>query len=113
MPGAEEKPHFERSSFRIGTKIFATMTKDGAEAMVPVRPLIRCFELLGSQPEVFFSYGGWTQRHGSLGVRLSKADPQQLTALVREAWERLAPKPRARSDSRSARAKPQAAPKRH
>jgi hypothetical protein len=95
MPGAEEKPHFERSSFRIGTKIFATMTQDGAEAMVPVRPLLRCFELLGTQPEMFFSYGGWTQRHGSLGVHLAKADPRQLAELVHAAWERVAPKPKA------------------
>jgi hypothetical protein len=34
LPEAEEKPHFERTSFRVGRKIFATMTADGDEAMV-------------------------------------------------------------------------------
>jgi hypothetical protein len=89
MPDAVEVPHFERTSFRIGKKIFATMTRDGRQAMVPVRPLLRCFELLASNPKVFFSYGGWTQKHGSLGVHLAKADAKLLKGLVREAWERV------------------------
>ena len=89
MPGAVEVPHFERTSFRVGKKIFATMKRDGKEAMIPVRPLLRCFELLASKPKMFFSYGGWTQKHGSLGVHLAKADAKFLKGLVREAWERV------------------------
>ena len=34
LPEAHEAPHFERTSFRTGKKIFATMTRDGREAMV-------------------------------------------------------------------------------
>jgi hypothetical protein len=86
MPDAVELPHFQRTSFRAGKKIFATMTADGREAMVPVRPLVRCFELLESNPEVFFSYGGWTERHGSLGIRLPKVDAKLVADLVRDAW---------------------------
>src|SRR4051812_36984796 len=94
LRGSEEQPHFERTSFRVAKKIFATMTKDGGEAMIPVRPLTRCFELLESHPDAFFSYGGWTQRHGSLGIRLAAIDSALkplVETMMREAWTRIAP----------------------
>lgn len=92
MPDAHEEPHFERASFRAGKKIFATMTRDGSEAMVPVHPVEDCLALIELEPEVFFGYGGWTQRNGSLGVRLAKADAKRIGVLIREAFERIAPK---------------------
>ncbi len=92
MPGAHEEPHFHRTSFRIGKRIFATMTRDGDEVMVPVHPLKRCFALLKSKPEVFFSYGTWTERNGAIGIRLAKAEKKLLRSLVRDAWARLAAK---------------------
>lgn len=92
MPGAREEPHFQRTSFRVGKRIFATMTPDGREAMVPVHPLPRCMELLASDPKVFLEYGGWTKRLGSLGIRLELADAKLVAGLVRDAWARVAPK---------------------
>ena len=96
MTGSHEEPHFERASFRVGTKIFATMTTDGREAMVPVHPIPRCLALLESDPATYVDYGGWTRRLGSLGMRLAKADATFVEELVREAWERVAPTARAR-----------------
>jgi hypothetical protein len=92
MPESREEPHFERASFRIGKKIFATMTADGAEAMVRVRPRERLYALLREQPDTFFSYGGWTERLGSVGVRLKKADAALLRELVTDSWRSVAPK---------------------
>lgn len=92
LPGAHEEPHFERTSFRVAKKIFATATSDGREAMVPVKPPERAAAMIEAAPEVFFSYGHWTERHGSLGIRLSAIDPDLLRGLVLEAWERIAPK---------------------
>jgi hypothetical protein len=92
MPGASEAPHFERTSFRVGTRIFATMSADGREAMVPVKPVERCLEMLAEDPEVFIDHGGWTRRLGSLGVRLAKVDGRLLEDLVEAAWERVAAK---------------------
>jgi hypothetical protein len=103
MEGAEEKPHFERTSFRVGTKIFATMTADGSEAMIPVKPLAKCFALLEEEPERFFDYGGWTRRNGSLGIRLAKVDAKRVEPLLREAYERIAPSARRGSPRRSTR----------
>jgi hypothetical protein len=92
MPDAHEEPHFERTSFRVQKKIFATMTADGKEAMVPVKDPDLVQTLLASHAEVFFSHGGWTVRNGSLGVRLAKADPAMMKDLLTEAWKRIAPK---------------------
>ena len=92
MPDAHEAPHFERSSFRAGKKIFATMTADGAEVMVRVQPVDKCLALLSSDPKVFIDYGGWTRRNGSLGMRLKLVDSKLVALLVREAWAGVAPK---------------------
>jgi hypothetical protein len=78
MRDAEEKPHFDRTSFRAGKKLFATMAPDGSEAMVRIRSLKRVYELLSKYPRAFFDYGGWTWRNGALGIRLQKVDPKKL-----------------------------------
>ncbi len=91
LPGAHEEPHFERTSFRVGKKIFATMTPDGNEVMVRVSP-DGVEALLDQYPDVFFSYGGWTVRNGSLGVRLAKVSAAMMRELVIGSWKHAAPK---------------------
>lgn len=112
LAGAHEEPHFERSSFRVGKKIFATLTADGAEAMVKVQPIDRVEALLAGQPEVFFSFGGWTERHGSVGVRLARVHPELLAELLTLSWSAIAPRgtAAARSARASTAAKPTPAP---
>ena len=92
LPEATEAPHFERASFRVGKKIFATMTAAGDEAMVRVAPRPRLYALLKAQPDVFFSYGGWTERNGSLGVHLARVDAAQMRELVIASWRHVASK---------------------
>ncbi|HEY2743357.1 MAG TPA: MmcQ/YjbR family DNA-binding protein [Polyangia bacterium] len=92
LPDAIEAPHFARASFRVGKKIFATMTAAGDEAMVRVEPRQKLYALLKAQPDVFFSYGGWTERNGSLGIRLAKAEVAELRPLVVESWRHVASK---------------------
>ena len=92
LPEAVAAPHFERTSFRVGKKIFATMTPDGAEAMVKLSTKDGIDALLSSRPDVFFSHGTWTTRNGALGVRLGKASEAMLTELVIDAWKGIAPK---------------------
>ena len=91
FPDAHEEPHFERTSFRIGKKIFATMTPDGTEAMVRVDPA-GVDALLTTHPAVFFSYGGWTLRNGSLGIHLAKPDATMIGELLVDSWKHSAPK---------------------
>lgn len=92
LPEAHEEPHFERTSFRVGKKIFATMTADGTEAMVRVAPRERLYALLKSHSEVFFSYGGWTERNGSVGIKLARVDADLLRDLLIDSWRHIASK---------------------
>jgi hypothetical protein len=94
--GAHEKPHFDRASFRTKKGIFATL-KSGKEAMIVVRPVDKALALIEALPQQFFSYGGWTTKLGSLGVRLPAADPTLLGQLMREAWARVRAKPKRQS----------------
>jgi hypothetical protein len=102
--GAVELPHFERASFRIGKKIFATLAEKDDEAMVRIAPPARALELVAKKPATFFSYGHWTERMGALGVHLSKADERTLKPLVADAWSTLASQEK--SDARPRRTRP-------
>lgn len=68
------------------------MTSDGKEAMVRVAAPELRESLLQEQGEVFFSYGGWTERNGSMGVRLAKVDAKLMEELLTESWRAIAPK---------------------
>ncbi len=103
--GVSEAPHFHRTSFRVGTKIFATMTRDGREAMVRVRPAEKLEALLRGFPDVFFPYGGWTDRYGSLGIRLPAAPGRLVADLLRDAFVELEPR-RPRAPPSAPRRKP-------
>lgn len=92
LPEAREAPHFERTSFRVGKKIFATLTRDGREAMVKLPSPDDVEGLLSSYPGIFFSYGTWTTRNGALGVRLNKVKAALMQPLVVTAWRGIAPK---------------------
>lgn len=92
LPEAHEAPHFERTSFRVGKKIFATMTRDGREAMVKLPSPDDVEGLLSSYPETFFSFGTWTTQNGALGVRLAKVEVAMMRQLVTAAWNGIAPK---------------------
>jgi hypothetical protein len=89
LSGAREEPHFDRTSFRAGKRIFATMTRDGVEVMIPVRPIETCLALLASDPGVFIDHGGWTRRYGSLGIRLARAPAGLVASLLEEAHARV------------------------
>src|SRR5262245_59717716 len=90
LPEAVSAPHFERTSFRVGKKVFATMTADGSEAMVKLSSKDGIDVLLSSKPDVFFSHGTWTTKNGALGVRLAKANEKMMRELLIDAWKGIA-----------------------
>jgi hypothetical protein len=93
LSGAHEEPHFDRTSFRVGKKIFATMTQEGDEAMIKATAE-GAQVLIGGSPELFFGYGGWTSRGGAVGVRLAAAPDALMTELLTAAWHSIAPRSR-------------------
>lgn len=100
MPEAHEEPHFDRTSFRVKKKIFATMVPDGSEAMVRVHPVARVNDLLAAQPEIFFDYGKWTWNHGALGIRLPKVHAATVRTLMTESWRKVTAKKAPRGERR-------------
>jgi hypothetical protein len=92
LAGVTEQPHFERTSFRVGKKIVATMTSDGREAMTRVAPRDKLYRLLREQPDVFFSHKGWTARLGAVGIRLAKADAKLIAELLGECHQKVSSK---------------------
>jgi hypothetical protein len=90
LPEAHEEPHFDLTSFRVGTKIFATAPRDGDELRIFVdeSETRACAE---EAPGVF-EVLQWGQRVSGVRVTLSKADPRRVGELLEESWRGKAPK---------------------
>jgi hypothetical protein len=83
LPAASEAPHHQRTSFRVGGKIFATAEPGGDELNVMVdEPEVRaavarhpwCRELW------------WGTRLSGVTIDLAAADPTAVRELLEEAW---------------------------
>lgn len=89
LPEAVEAPHFERASFRVRNRIFATLPPEGERAVLKLSRLEQ-EALVAADPETFdvtpWGHQGWTS------VRLDRVDPDELRELVAEAWAGVAPK---------------------
>lgn len=89
QPDALEQPHHERTSFRVGGKIFATMKPGEATANLALPPPL-AVELLEQEPDAL-SPINWGALKGWVSVDLSRASPRLLEELVSAAWTRAAP----------------------
>lgn len=89
LPEAEELPHFEKASFRVKGKIFATLPADGPFAVLKLS-LEEQDALSRAAPALFqvtpWGHQGWTR------VDLEGVEPKLLEQLLRGAWARVAPK---------------------
>jgi hypothetical protein len=89
LPGTQERPHFELSSFRVGTKIFVSVPPGGDvvhvfvgehEARAAVSEHPDAVELLW-----------WGTRLSGVRVRLALAPAPVVLELVEQAWRRKSP----------------------
>ena len=89
LPEAVELPHFERASFRVRKRIFATLCESDGQAVLKL-PREEQAALVAMRPEIYavtpWGHQGWTS------VDLSRADPGELRELIVEAWRGVAPK---------------------
>jgi hypothetical protein len=88
LPEATEQPHFERTSFRVKGKIFATVAPDGSSMNVFVDDEQR--EMCRVDPKAYETLM-WGKT-GYLHVHLKRAKAGDVETLLRSAWERKAPK---------------------
>ncbi len=84
LPGTVEQPHFERASFRVQGKIYATLTPDGSELRVFVAADAR--ERWCALQPAHLEPLPWGSKIVGLRVRLAGARASWLLPLLREAW---------------------------
>jgi hypothetical protein len=90
LPEVTQQPHFDRASFRVAGKIFATVAPDGASVNVFVDDATR--EIMTTVDPKAFETLWWGKKIAGLKVDLAAAKSRDLRALLRAAWERKAPK---------------------
>ncbi len=92
LPEAVEGAHFGNPDFRVGGKIFATLSlqKEGYGVLL-LSPEQQA-GMVEDEPEIFSPVAGGWGRNGSTRVRLAKVSTDILEAALRTAWRRKAPK---------------------
>jgi len=87
IAGAEEGSHFGNPDFRVGGKIFATLSleRDGYGVLL-LNPEQQA-GMVEDAPEVFSPVPGGWGRNGSTRVLLSKVAPDILQGALRTAWQ--------------------------
>jgi hypothetical protein len=90
LPETAEAPHFNYASFRVRGKIFATVPPEETHVHIFVSDEERERALL-LNPECLEKLF-WGAKVVGVRVTLSKAKSALVSALLREAWTRKAPK---------------------
>lgn len=91
LPEAVEAPHFEKTSFRVRGKIFATLSADGEILVLKLLPEIK-ESLAQSDPDAIIPLPGAWDRGGWTQVAIQSMETAKLADLVRLAWRQVAPK---------------------
>ena len=90
LPEALEAPHFDKSSFRVRGKIFATAPPDGKHLHVFVDE--RRTAAAVSEKAAAFEELWWGKRLVGVRVNLPPADARRVFDLLEESWRRKAPR---------------------
>jgi hypothetical protein len=90
LPETTEQAHFEKSSFRIGGKIYATVPPGGRylHVFVDEHEVRAC---VADDPSAFEELH-WGKNLAGVRVDLRVADREMVFELLEEAWRRRAPK---------------------
>jgi hypothetical protein len=90
LPGTSEEPHFEKTSFRVGKKIFATVPS-GEEVLHVFVDAEESRACVAQDPETFEELW-WGKKLMGLRVVLEGVNAEHVRELLDEAWRRKAPK---------------------
>ncbi len=89
FPETTEEDHHGIPSFRVGNKIFATVP-DGQHVRVML-DADATRAAIGDDPAAFEELW-WGKKLSGVTVTLARADHRRVTALLEEAWRRIAPR---------------------
>jgi len=88
FPDTEERAHYGHPDFRVGGKIFATLSHpDDTRGMVHLTPEQQA-EFMHDHPQVFSPAAGKWGENGSTVVNLAKGTKETLKLAVEAAWRR-------------------------
>lgn len=90
LPETTEEPHFDKASFRVRGKIFATVPPDEQHLHVLVDE--QEARAVVAEDGAAFEELWWGKRLKGVRVSLSAAPPERVVELLEEAWRRKAPK---------------------
>ncbi|MBX3480179.1 MAG: MmcQ/YjbR family DNA-binding protein [Caulobacter sp.] len=91
LPLAEEQPHFDRASFRVKGKIFATLPPEGERLVLKLPPMVK-ESLRQSDPDAVIPLPGAWDRGGWTQLAIGSIESAMLSDLIRLAWRQVAPK---------------------
>ena len=92
MPEVVEGSHFGSADFRVGGKIFATLSLESEGYGVLLLTPDQQAGMVKDAPEIFSPVPGGWGRMGSTRVRLARVAPDILEGTLRTAWLKRAPK---------------------
>lgn len=92
LPEAVEGSHFGNADFRVGGRIFATLSLEKEGYGVLLLSPDEQSGMVDDEPEIFSPVPGGWGRQGSTRVRLAKVNLDILEGALRMAWRRRAPK---------------------
>ena len=92
MPGAATGAHNGHSDFRVGGKIFATLSLEDEGYGVLLLNEAQQAGMVKDAPEVFSPVPGDGERKGSTRVHLASVTSEMLEGALRTAWQKRAPK---------------------
>ena len=81
LPNTIESAHMGHPDFRVGGRIFATLSADGVWGVVMLPPEEQDV-LVSAEPEIFEPAAGAWGRSGSTKVRLAKADKTTMKSAL-------------------------------
>src|ERR1035438_8335373 len=94
LPDTAEGSHFGNADFRVGGKIFATLSLAREGFGVLLLTPEQQAGMVEDEPKIFSPVpGGWGHQ-GSTRVCLAKVTPDILEAALQTAWRLKVPKPR-------------------
>jgi hypothetical protein len=90
LPGTAEGPSYGTPGYRVEGRLFARLKEDGETLVLGVDRDLR-EGLLAANPKAFFLTDHYRAYDWVL-VRLKAVTPAELVGLLREAWQRRAPR---------------------
>ena len=90
LPEAEEKPHFDLTSFRVKNKIFATIHADKNYMMVKLSAIDQSVFCSYNKEVIFPVPGGWGKQ-GATFINLKKVKKAMFLDALKTAWKTTAP----------------------